>query len=780
MDERARARAGGSRYGEREDLEVIGVNRRRSVTWATIIGAALVLGVLPTGPAIATEEPRYHLPAPEGLELVVSQGNHDRFARTVGRSADERYAFDFITLEGSRRFPVLAARGGTVIGLRDSAFGGACSEPLDGPRPACWRNVNYVLIDHGDGTSGLYQHLRRGEADVRVGHIVSAGQQLGVAGSTGWTDQVGVQFQLQETPARRTQDEPGWFLTRSLPVAFDDPDVRVERADGVPLEDDVVISANPGAAYEPFRLERRPRKLAAAVPLAQGEARSIRRAYDADSSHGYGLHFASGETRSPGDPVSSLGDGATATDPGTDVRPLFGGEVVFAGCATGDRAALGGSVIVERRLSDATYHAVLGNLTRIDPVLLDWDGTEPAPEVVLADVIGSYGSSPDASVAGGIDCPAADPATDDLFAGILRDATVEPDGAISGGTPVALEPLVGERGYEGFAWWSGPLAATDVSSQRGRPRVSWNRRTTAHTANVPYGDPVRLSARVRDSVDIAEVRFRAHYPDWARETLSSQLPSFDPWRTWRELAVCRPDSSPRSGCTWRGNPRDALVTYRWDPTAPDTSSPPWLPRARTAITRSSTSCVPVSLAVEVVDTAGHVARQISSIPPPSRCDQRASERADGSRLVYLDPLAPPRAPAARGNVEVDRGWPAVYRPDPLNGAIVWRDRSNNEDGFTVYARRSWFLPDCSIKDGPWQKVTDLRADKTRYRPRHRQVVQSIRVPDIKNVPGELTRWEYAVAAFNEAGRSRLVPVGGFLGGSEAFCDTGLEPPPDLQ
>jgi hypothetical protein len=146
--------------------------------------------------------------------------------------------------------------------------------------------------------------------------------------------------------------------------------------------------------------------------------------------------------------------------------------------------------------------------------------------------------------------------------------------------------------------------------------------------------------------------------------------------------------------------------------------------------------------------------------------------------LYLDPLTRPAAPSARGKAR-DRGWPPVYGPDPLDGAIVWRDRSDNEDGFRVYARRSWFEADCSVTDGPWQLVATLPADTTRHRPNHGKVRRSIPVPDIPDVPGYMVRWEYAVAAYNEVGASRRVPVGGFLGGSEAFCDTGLEPPPDL-
>jgi hypothetical protein len=196
------------------------------------------------------------------------------------------------------------------------------------------------------------------------------------------------------------------------------------------------------------------------------------------------------------------------------------------------------------------------------------------------------------------------------------------------------------------------------------------------------------------------------------------------------------------------------------------------------MTQASTACVPVSLAVEVVDTAGHVWSQVDALPAPARCDVRAVSRDRSARVVYLDPLVRPRAPAARGEV-TDRGWPAVYEPDPLDGAIVWRDRSDNEDGFNVYIRRSWLLPTCDVRHSGWRLVTDVAADTQRYRPRHNRARRLIDVPRIADVPGSLDRWEYAVTAFNEAGETERVRVGGFVGGSEAFCDPGLEPPPDL-
>jgi hypothetical protein len=744
-----------------------------------LVMASVGLGVSAPIAAADADQPVYYLPAPMETELLLAQGS----GGAAGRSDRQEYAIHFVAAEGPERFPVLAARGGTVIGTRVGVRGGRCSEPLDGPRPSCWREVNYVLIDHGDGTSALYLHLKRGAPLVRSGDVVSVGQRIGTAGSSGWTAQTGLGFQLQRTPAWHEVGRGGWFLTESLPVAFADADVVAQRPDGVPLTDDTVISANPGPSFRPFRLAARPAGLPANVPLVPGIPIELSGAYQADSADGYGLHLAA--------PVGAIVDTIIAPDsdsdsdsaPGVGVRPLFGGELVFAGCATGASASLGRTVAIRLELEGTPYLAVHGHLSGVEPALLERDPALPSI-VGPNDTIGHVGAGQAPAGELSLDCPGVDHVQQDLFVTILRDGAISPDGEITAGTPVSPEPLVGERGYEGFAWWSGPLVGLEAAEEPGRPRARWNDRTPASGTHVTFGETVRLVARVRDVTDIVQVRFRAWYPRWPQVDADADLPSFDPSTSWRELALCPAPLEGQRGfgslCDWDGDARDARVSYVWDPqVAGNQPSAPWLPPATRAISRGSSRCVPVSLAVEVIDGAGHVYSQVGRLPLPSECDDDGAESVAGARVLYLDPLVPPRAPTPRGRVE-DRGWPPVYAPDPLKGAIVWRDRSDNEDGFRVYARRSWLEADCSITDGPWQLVTTLPPDRERYRPNHRRVAESIEVPRIENVPGNLFRWEYAVSAYNEAGETRRLPVGGFVGGSESFCDPGLVPPPELE
>ncbi|MEA2027269.1 MAG: M23 family metallopeptidase, partial [Chloroflexota bacterium] len=325
------------------------MRHRQSSIVATLAVVLGLSGVVTAAPAIAADEPIYYLPAPAETALIVSRGNGD----TDGRSARQDYAFDFVAADDPERFGVVAARGGTVIGTRVGLRGGRCTEPLDGRRPACWRDVNYVLIDHGDGTSALYMHLKRREPFVRRGDVVSVGQPIGVAGSSGWTDEVGLGFQLQVTPTWNDVGRGGWFLTESIPVAFADPDVTTQRIDGVPLADDIIISGNPGAGFEPFRFHRRPAGLPASVPFEVGVERDITAAYQADSPDGYGLHFAA--------PIEAITDTLDpGFIPGTAVRPLFGGNLEFAGCASGESASLGRTVVTSFEVDGTPYLAVHG------------------------------------------------------------------------------------------------------------------------------------------------------------------------------------------------------------------------------------------------------------------------------------------------------------------------------------------------------------------------------------------------------------------------------------
>ena len=312
------------------------------------------------------------------------------------------------------------------------------------------------------------------------------------------------------------------------------------------------------------------------MPLTLGDSRVITDAYDPDSPDGWGLSFATPTDSLPADVASR----------GVQVRPVFGGEVVFAGCATGRSAPLGLSVIVRQELDDADYFAVLGHLSDISASLLATSDESDPIVLEPGRLVGHYGAVDEEGLP---IQPCPDATGTDLFMSILEGAVVSFEGEIFAETPISPEPLRGRGGYEGFAWWRGPLEGVRVGTEAGRPRSSWTSAATRSGAHVAYGDPVVLSARVRDSADIAEVRFRVYYREWARPSAAA-LPGFDPRTTWRQVAVCRPPGSSgvptrTRGCDWDGDSNDAIVTYEWLPTEAGVQpAAPWLPRARVTIT----------------------------------------------------------------------------------------------------------------------------------------------------------------------------------------------------
>jgi murein DD-endopeptidase MepM/ murein hydrolase activator NlpD len=82
----------------------------------------------------------------------------------------DQYAFDFDVPVGT---PFMAARAGTVFRVVEDA-------PSDGGGAG-----NYVVIDHGDGTYGLYYHSPMNGISVGVGSQVDQGDVLGETGRSG-------------------------------------------------------------------------------------------------------------------------------------------------------------------------------------------------------------------------------------------------------------------------------------------------------------------------------------------------------------------------------------------------------------------------------------------------------------------------------------------------------------------------------------------------------------------------------------------------------------------
>ena len=85
-------------------------------------------------------------------------------------------------------FPVLAAAAGTVTGVQDGNY----DRNTD-----CLGDWNVVQVSHEGGSLALYGHLKNGSVAVSVGDVVSAGEPLGVVGSSGCSTAPHLHFELR-------------------------------------------------------------------------------------------------------------------------------------------------------------------------------------------------------------------------------------------------------------------------------------------------------------------------------------------------------------------------------------------------------------------------------------------------------------------------------------------------------------------------------------------------------------------------------------------------------
>jgi len=111
----------------------------------------------------------YRLPWAHGQKHTVTQGYFGKMTH------QGLYALDFDLDEGT---PVLAAREGVVIAVKDDSSEGGMSAAFAG-------DGNYVRVMHTDSTWAVYAHLRYHGAAVQAGQRVLAGQAIGFSGHTG-------------------------------------------------------------------------------------------------------------------------------------------------------------------------------------------------------------------------------------------------------------------------------------------------------------------------------------------------------------------------------------------------------------------------------------------------------------------------------------------------------------------------------------------------------------------------------------------------------------------
>lgn len=111
---------------------------------------------------------QYVLPYAVGSSYATGLTNCSSSYHASGNA--DQFAFDFNMPAGTH---FTAARGGRVHRVVEY-------EPSDGGGVG-----NYVIIDHRDGTFGLYYHAPRNGIGVVVGQVVQQGDILGLVGRSG-------------------------------------------------------------------------------------------------------------------------------------------------------------------------------------------------------------------------------------------------------------------------------------------------------------------------------------------------------------------------------------------------------------------------------------------------------------------------------------------------------------------------------------------------------------------------------------------------------------------
>lgn len=188
--------------------------------------------------------PGYVLPWAGGEIQAITQGEETSFTHN-GLAA---YAFDI----GLRYDTVVAARSGRVQMVYEASNNGGCDARFSAA-------TNYVVIDHGDGTSALYMHLAYDSVQVEVGQEVWQGDPIAISGETGLTCGGGDTNDQNPGPHLHFQVQSfsdTSYFTQSQPVAFDD----VKEPDGVPREGQSYVSGNYGRG-ESQKIKLTPRRV---------------------------------------------------------------------------------------------------------------------------------------------------------------------------------------------------------------------------------------------------------------------------------------------------------------------------------------------------------------------------------------------------------------------------------------------------------------------------------------------------------------------------------------
>lgn len=126
---------------------------------------------------------KYRYPLPDGIEIRKTSPSgeyaHENFS-------ESRHAVDFLVDVDT---PVLATRSGKVVKLKDDSDKWGLDKDLA-------NEVNFIAIDHDDGTYAEYLHLGKDRMVVKEGQEVQKGDVIGYTGLSGCMDIPHLHFNL--------------------------------------------------------------------------------------------------------------------------------------------------------------------------------------------------------------------------------------------------------------------------------------------------------------------------------------------------------------------------------------------------------------------------------------------------------------------------------------------------------------------------------------------------------------------------------------------------------
>jgi murein DD-endopeptidase MepM/ murein hydrolase activator NlpD len=145
----------------------------------------------------------YRLPYPDGMAFRIAQAPGGPI--TTHTSPDSHFAVDIDMPEGA---PVMAARDGVVIYTEANQKNG-------GESAGMLNKANEIQILHVDNTIAIYAHLAYAGVYVHPGEKVTAGEKIGLSGSTGYSSGPHLHFVVETVLLKND----GLSMV-SLPVLF--------------------------------------------------------------------------------------------------------------------------------------------------------------------------------------------------------------------------------------------------------------------------------------------------------------------------------------------------------------------------------------------------------------------------------------------------------------------------------------------------------------------------------------------------------------------------------